>query len=78
VSLPPVKRPTMLEDHYEKSKLMTYRRSRERQKMLNNIMLVLLLTALLTVCLLFSYRYVAFSAFTVLVGQQEGHPACKN
>jgi len=40
VSLPPIKQPTMLEDQYAKSKLMTYRRSRERQKMLNNIMLV--------------------------------------
>jgi len=37
-TLPPIKRPTLAEDEYAKSKLMTYRRSRERQKMLNNIM----------------------------------------
>jgi len=24
------------------------------------------------------FSYIAFSALTLLVGQQEGHPACKN
>jgi len=28
--------------------------------------------------LLFYFFYHAFSALTLLVGQQEGHPACKN
>jgi len=26
----------------------------------------------------FSFSFFAFSALTLLVGQQEGHPACKN
>jgi len=43
VSLPPIKRPAISKDKYAKSKLMTYRRSRERQKMLNNIVLVLVI-----------------------------------
>lgn len=41
MSLPPIERPQSLDNRYAKSKLMTYTRSRERQKMLNNIMLVL-------------------------------------
>jgi len=28
-------------------------------------------------CLLMSMQYVAFSALTLLVGRQKGHPACK-
>jgi len=42
VILPPIERPTALDDAYKKSKLMTYTRSRERQQMLNKIMLVAL------------------------------------
>jgi len=30
------------------------------------------------VSLLFKKKKVAFSALTLLVGRQEGHPACKN
>jgi len=29
------------------------------------------------VCILFNYTGYAFSALTLLVGRQEGHPACK-
>jgi len=42
-TLPPIEQPRVRGDRYAKSKLMTYTRSRERQKMLNNIMLVLLI-----------------------------------
>jgi len=38
--LPPIEQSFTVGDRYAKSKLMTYTRSRERQKMLNNIMLV--------------------------------------
>jgi len=38
--IPPIELPQAPPDQYAKSKLMTYRRSRERQKMLNNIVLV--------------------------------------
>ena len=31
----------------------------------------------LVVCKLLNYIHSAFSALTLLVGQQEGHPACK-
>jgi len=41
VRLPPIEGPPTLDDDpYAKSKLMTYRRSREQQKIINNIMSV--------------------------------------
>jgi len=42
-------------------------------------LLMLSLTVSKTVLLLFQMVYIfrAFSALTLLVGQQEGHPACK-
>jgi len=33
--------------------------------------------ASLWIIVVFSYCYCAFSALTLLVGRQEGHPACK-
>jgi len=48
VQLPPIKQPVTLDDPYAKSKLMTYTRSRERQQMLNKIMLVSLNVCLLS------------------------------
>ena len=39
MTLPPIVRPRV-DDPYAKSKLLTYTRSRERQKMLNKLMLV--------------------------------------
>jgi len=50
VSLPPVEQPPTVDDPYAKSKLMTYTRSRERQKRLNLLMSV----SLLIVCKVYS------------------------
>ena len=55
-SLPAIVRPSALgDDRYSKSKLMTYTRSRERQKILNNIMSVFFSLSAKFISSLFGY-----------------------
>jgi len=44
----------------------------------HNSLLHLLLNDFLNILLMFLLLLSAFSALTLLVGRQEGHPACKN
>jgi len=55
-------------------------RSFESAKLLLQLLLLLLLLLLLFLLLLQCVvcRVLAFSALTLLIGRQEGHPACKN